>query len=305
VSPRRARVLLHRRQRLGRDGAHPQWAGAGAGLRRAPVPCPQDHRQRPVRHRSLPGLRVRGAFRRLGVHGRQPGQPQPAGDQDRHRDGTPRGLADGGQRARPAARGWRPAPGLRARADFRPRRVPGRCGSRLHETRPLPGGGFRGRAPGRREAPGREQGNRLARERATLGVGSPGRPPGRRDPGPAGFEPARARRHLRLSAAFVRRIRLAGRRARGARGRSRRRAHGHGRWTRPRLVDHRAGGGRGVQLADRRDCPQKRRPADAYPRRGIPPRRQRHRPCIPRLRRPLGGRDATRDAPLGLPSRRL
>jgi 6-phosphofructokinase 1 len=48
-----------------------------------------------------PGYGSAARFRRERVHGRQPGQPQPAGHQDRRDHGPPRGLADGGCDARP------------------------------------------------------------------------------------------------------------------------------------------------------------------------------------------------------------
>jgi len=66
-------------------------------------------------------------------------------------------------------------------------------------------------------------GARRARQRAALGHRRAGRPAVRRDQGAAGHQ-ARARRHLRLPAALVPRLRLRGRPARGARGRRTRRA---------------------------------------------------------------------------------
>ena len=72
--PARARdrhVLLHRRQRFLRHGAHRR-RGGDEGRPSAPRhPYPQDDRQRPRRLRPHAGLSLRGAFRRAGLHGRQ------------------------------------------------------------------------------------------------------------------------------------------------------------------------------------------------------------------------------------------
>ena len=72
-----------------------------AELRPALHPHPQDHRQRPRRHRPLPRLPLGRALRRPGLHGRQPRQPLAARRLHRRGHGPPRRLADRRRRARP------------------------------------------------------------------------------------------------------------------------------------------------------------------------------------------------------------